>query len=534
MARDRYGTHDARGPKRTRRGDGVKRKKTSRSPAAKKVSRKRATVDSRVKAQPGARSKDRSRPGEPRTGRTAKPRSESHGSHKVGEAAGPSLRSAPRRGRVPSLGEPSVFRCVRCGRTKPLTEIVYRCECGGLLEVRHALASARGTPAEWRALFESRWRARGGADASGVWRYRELVLPDLPETSVVSMAEGSTRLYRSSILEREIGLDALFIKHEGENPTLSFKDRGMTAGVSWAKRLGVPTVACASTGDTSASMAAYAAYAGLSAIVLLPENRVSIEQLSQPIAYGAKTLALRTDFDGCMRIVAELTRARPIYLLNSMNSVRIEGQKSIVWETIQQLEWRIPDWIVVPVGNAGNISALGKGLSEWRQLGLLGPSGRLPRLAGIQAAAANPFARSFRKGFASHETLTAGRTVASAIAIGDPVSYEKARGVVMETGGLVTDATEDEILDAKALVDAAGIAICPNSATAVAGLRKLTSNGTIRKGDLVAVVATAHGLKDSATTVAYHEGRLQGVQSRRANRPIVLPPTLDAVLEAIG
>jgi threonine synthase len=433
----------------------------------------------------------------------------------------------------PSITNAPVFQCVECGRTRPLLEIVYRCDCGGLLEVKHDLASARGSPKDWRALFDARWGAREGPDASGVWRYRELVLPDLTADTIVSMPEGGTRLYRSRILEREIGLDDLRIKHEGENPTLSFKDRGMTAGVSWARRLGVPRVACASTGDTSASMAAYAAFAGIASVVLLPENRVSVEQLSQPIAYGAKTLALQTDFDGCMRLVAELTRVRPVYLLNSMNSIRIEGQKSIVWETIQQLDWKIPDWIIVPVGNAGNISALGKGLLEWRQLGLLGPEGRLPRLVGVQAVAANPFARSYRGGFAKREALTAGKTVASAIAIGDPVSYEKAKRVVLATGGVVTDATEDEILDAKALVDAAGVAVCPNSATAVAGLRKLAADGTIKRGELVVVVATAHGLKFSGTTVAYHEGRLDGVTSRRANPPVVLPAALDAILGEI-
>ncbi len=425
------------------------------------------------------------------------------------------------------------FRCVLCDRSRPLTDIVYACECGGLFEVRHHLADSGRSGAEWRALFDSRWGAKSGPDASGVWRYRELVLPDVPESAIVSMPEGATRLYRSPILEREIGLDSLWLKHEGENPTLSFKDRGMTAGVSWAKKLGVPRVACASTGDTSASMAAYAAFAGIEALVLLPENRVSVEQLSQPIASGAKTLALDTDFDGCMRLVAELTRVRPIYLLNSMNSVRIEGQKTIVWETIQQLDWKVPDWIVIPVGNAGNISAAGKALAEWKALGILGDQ-PLPRLAGVQALAANPFARSYRGGFAKKETVVAERTVASAIAIGDPVSYEKAKRVIAATGGVVTDATEDEILDAKALVDAAGISICPNSSTAVAGLRKLAADGTIRRGERVVVVATAHGLKFSGTTVAYHEGRIAGVTSRRANRPVSLPATLDAILGAIG
>jgi threonine synthase len=361
-----------------------------------------------------------------------------------------------------------------------------------------------------------------------------MILPDLPPDRIVTMQEGSTRLYRSGALEREIGVDTLYLKHEGENPTLSFKDRGMTAGVSWARRLGRPRVVCASTGDTSASMAAYAAFAGIESVVLLPENRVSIEQLSQPIAYGAKTLALKTDFDGCMRLVAELAASQPVYLLNSMNSVRIEGQKSIVWETIQQLGWRVPDWIVVPVGNAGNISALGKGLEEWRALGLLGKGGRMPRLAGVQAVSANAFARSYRGGFVRKETMTAAPTVASAIAIGDPVSYEKARRVVQSTGGVVTDASEDEILDAKALTDAAGIAVCPNSATAVAGLRRLVREGTIRRGELVVVIATAHGLKFSGTTIAYHEGRLAGIESRRANRPVSLEPNLEAILEALG
>ena len=425
---------------------------------------------------------------------------------------------------------PSVFGCISCGAEKPLEEIVYRCECGGLFEVKHHLADFARSAAEWRSLFEGRFGAKSGPDASGVWRYREMVLPDLPENEIVSMPEGSTRLYRSSLLEREIGLDTLFLKHEGENPTLSFKDRGMTAGVSWAKHLRVSRVACASTGDTSAAMAAYAAFAGIPALVLLPKNRVSNEQLSQPIAAGARTLAVETDFDGCMKLVAELTRRERVYLLNSMNSVRIEGQKSIVWETIQQLDWKAPDWIVVPVGNAGNISALGKGLAEWRALGLLD---RMPKLAGVQAVAANPFARSYRGGFERKETLTAAPTVASAIAIGDPVSYEKAKGVVRGTGGVVTDATEDEILDAKALVDAVGISICPNSATAVAGLRKLVADGTIRKGETVVVVATAHGLKFSGTTVAYHEGRIDGVTSRRANLPVTIPPTIEAVLGAL-
>ena len=430
--------------------------------------------------------------------------------------------------------DPPVFRCLRCSRVRPLTDIVYHCDCGGLLEVRHPLSEFRASPSEWMRRFESRWGAREAPHVSGVWRYQELVLPGIPPEAVVSLREGSTRLHRSSILEREIGLGTLFIKHEGENPTLSFKDRGMTAGVSWARRIGIERVACASTGDTSASMAAYAARAGMRAIVLLPEGRVSEEQLTQPLAAGAKTLALATDFDGCMKLVTRLAETRAIYLLNSMNSIRIEGQKSIGWETIQQMDWKVPDWIVVPVGNAGNISALGKGLLEWRELGLLGPDGRLPRLAGVQAVRANPFARSFRASFTDPMAMTAGQTVASAIAIGDPVSFEKAREVVRATRGIVTDATEEEILDAQALVDATGISLCPNSATAVAGLRKLVADGTIRRDALVVVVATAHGVKFSQTTLAYHQGRLPEVNAARANRPISIPATLEAIVEAMG
>jgi threonine synthase len=385
--------------------------------------------------------------------------------------------------------------------------------------------------AEWRDLFDRRRSALPSAATapfaqSGVWRFRELVLPDLPEAEIVSKPEGATRLYPGRALGEELGLSRLFVKHEGENPTLSFKDRGMTAGVSWARHLGIRDVACASTGDTSAALAAYAAEVpGMRAIVLLPHAKISDEQLSQALHYGATTLGLDTDFDGCMRLVTELTRVRPIYLLNSKNSVRIEGQKTIGWETVQDLGWEVPDWFVIPVGNAGNVSAIGKGLREWLDLGVIGKS---PRLAGIQAEAADPFFRSFEMGFRERVTRVAADTAASAIRIGAPVSHPKAEREIRFFGGVVARVSEEELLDAAALASRHGLAICPNSAVALAGAAKLCREGVIRKEDLVVVVATAHALKFAGTAAAYHRSG-----ARRANPPRHLPATLDAVLEAL-
>jgi len=282
----------------------------------------------------------------------------------------------------------SRMRCIGCGRDYPLAEIRYECDaCGSLLEVAHDLERLRRErpAAAWRELFDGRLGARGGPHASGVWRYHELVLPDLPLDRIVTKPEGNTNLYRVPRLEEISGTAEVYVKHEGENPTLSFKDRGMTAGVSFARHLGVRAVACASTGDTSAAMAAYAAQVdGLRGVVVLPRGKVSLEQLSQPIASGCLTLSLPADFDTCIRLLRDICRRRPLYLLNSVNSVRIEGQKSIGFETVQQLGWAPPEWIVVPVGNAGNISAIGKGLFELRTLGILD---RVPRLLGAQASA---------------------------------------------------------------------------------------------------------------------------------------------------
>ena len=425
---------------------------------------------------------------------------------------------APRRRPAPPL---SRLCCIACGRGHPLLEIRYACEaCGDLLEVQHDFerAASGRSAAALKALFQSRVGATSLPHQSGVWRYHELILPDLPPERIVTKPEGNTNLYRSRSLERASGTAAVLIKHEGENPTLSFKDRGMTAGVSFARLVGAETVACASTGDTSASMAAYAAQVeGLRALVVLPAGKVSLEQLSQPVASGCLTVCLPTDFDGCLRLLREVCRTRPLYLLNSVNPIRIEGQKSIAFEVLQQLGWEPPDWMVVPVGNAGNISAIGKGLIELRALGVID---RLPRLLGVQAAAAAPLAAASRDGYASRVRVRAGETAAAAIRIGDPVSYDKAVRVVRESHGGFEAVDEEEILDAKALVDQSGVYICPNSAAAVAGFLKWRARGEIAARDRVVIVATAHGCKYSQVTIDYHSDRLPGVRPRRANRII--------------
>ena len=398
-----------------------------------------------------------------------------------------------------------------------------------LLEVAHDFdrLAAERDGAAWRRLFDGRLGAREGIHRSGVWRFHELVLPDLPADRVVTKPEGNTNLYRSPRLEEIADTAVVHVKHEGENPTLSFKDRGMSAGVSWAHALGVTRVACASTGDTSAAMASYAAQVeGMRGVVVLPQGKISLEQLSQPIASGSLTVSLPADFDTCIRLLREVCRKRPIYLLNSVNPVRIEGQKSIAYETAQDLGWDPPDWVVVPVGNAGNISAIGKGFEDLKTLGVID---RVPRLLGAQPDAAAPLARAPREGYRERVRLQAKDTVATAIRIGDPVSYDKAVGAVRRSSGAFLSASEQEIMDAKALVDATGVYICPNSATAVAGFLKARGQGIIGRDERVVIVATAHGCKFSQATIDYHGGRLPGVVPRLANRVVEIEADAAAV-----
>ncbi len=471
-------------------------------------------------------------------GRVPVPKPPAGGSKRAAPRTAPrTSKRTPTRPRVRAAardGE-SRLRCTGCGQRYPIRDIRYRCEqCRELLEVEvdlEAMLRSR-SPGGWRDLFQARLAEVRLPYASGVWRYHEWVLPDLPASEVVSKTEGNTPLYGGARLRKALDAPRLHIKHEGQNPTLSFKDRGMTVGVSWARHVGAAAVACASTGDTSAAMAAYAAEVeGLRGIVLLPRDKITVEQLAQPQSSGCLTLCLDTDFDGCMRILQEFCSRHPVYVLNSLNPVRIEGQKTIGIETLQQLGWSPPEWFVIPVGNAGNISALGKGLLEARALGLIS---RLPRIAGVQAQAANPLAQSFRRRWRERVSVEAVQTVASAIRIGQPVSYTKAAEVIRRLDGVVEDVEEQEIMDAKARADASGVSICPNSGAAVAGYLKLRRRGVIGRDERVVLIATAHGAKFSQASLDYHRGALPGIEPRYANPTRPLPASLEAVEAAAG
>lgn len=418
------------------------------------------------------------------------------------------------------------LRCMACGAEYSPQEIRYTCDCGGLLDVEHNLDSLREQVS--RELFDGRLGDLALPYASGVWRYRELILP-VDEGAIVSRPEGNTNLYQSPPLSNWLGVDDLYLKHEGENPTGSFKDRGMTVGVTQARFLGCQAVACASTGNTSASLAAYAALAGLSAIVFVPQGQIAFGKLSQALAYGGKTLQVRGDFDAAMKLVRQVCDELGIYLLNSLNPFRLEGQKSIIFEAVQQFGWEVPDWIVLPAGNLGNTSAFGKALYELKELGFIG---RMPRLAAVQAQGANPFYRSFLGGFQQRERVEA-HTVATAIRIGDPVSYPRAVRALRWTDGLVAEVTDQQIMDTKARVDAAGIGCEPASAAAVAGAKKLVEAGVIGRKEKVLVVLTGHLLKDPQATVDYHLEKLAGLTPAYANRPVAIEPTLEAVQEAL-
>ncbi|MCX7996859.1 MAG: threonine synthase [Patescibacteria group bacterium] len=427
---------------------------------------------------------------------------------------------------------PFVLRGIDSGREYDPREIRYRGEDGELLEVVH---SKTGRPVSRKTLQERRM-SHDPIDVSGVWRYRELVLP-LPYRHIIVKPEGNTNLYPAGSLEnsgynrigRYAGVENLYLKHEGENPTGSFKDRGMTAGISMAHYLGATAVACASTGNTSASLASYAAQAGMKCFVFIPAGKISYSKLAQAIAYGAVTIQIDGDFDAAMQLVEEVCISLKVYLLNSVNPFRIEGQKTIGIELIHQLNWDVPDWIVLPGGNLGNTAALGKGLSELFQRGYIS---RLPRVATIQAHGASPFYRSFKSGFSEFTPMQA-NTIASAIRIGNPVSYKKAKQTIEFTNGLVETVTDAEIMDAKAVIDRAGIGCEPASATTLAGIRKLQNAGTIRKSDRVAAILTGHVLKDPAAIADFHEGKLPGTDPVLRNTVQHAQPTLASVREII-
>ncbi|MFZ1238015.1 MAG: threonine synthase, partial [Anaerolineae bacterium] len=421
------------------------------------------------------------------------------------------------------------FQCFRgCPGKYSLYDVMYTCPtCGGLLEVAHDMAALHArSAAGWMSLFERRASTTQWPYGSGVWGKREWVIPDLADDNIVSLFEGNSNLFWAERLGKQIGLPDLWVKMCGNSHTGSFKDLGMTVLVSVVKQMiarGQPirAVACASTGDTSAALAAYGAAAGIPTIVFLPQGKVSAAQLIQPIAHGALVLALDTDFDGCMKIVQEVTQDNTIYLANSMNSLRIEGQKTVGIEIVQQFDWAVPDWIIMPVGNLGNISALGKGLLMMKELGLIN---RLPRLVAAQAARANPLYRSAQTGFQEKVVMQAQQTLASAIQIGNPVSYEKAVRTLQAFEGVVEQATEHELADAAARADRTGMYTCPHTGVALAALFKLVARGVIQSHERVVVISTAHGLKFTQFKMGYHEDTLPEVEAVAANPPVYLPP----------
>ncbi len=432
----------------------------------------------------------------------------------------------------------SWLECSRgCGRRYSLFDVVYRCEdCGGLLDVRHDLDALKDrTPQQWRRLFDQRIRTNEWPYGSGVWGKKEWVCPQVGNENIVSMYEGHSNCFWAERLGRSIGVEGLWIKLSGNSHTGSFKDLGMTVLVSVVRQMiadGKPirALACASTGDTSAALAAYGAASGIPTVILLPRGKVSVAQLVQPIANGALVLTLDTDFDGCMRVVKQLTEDHTLYLANSMNPLRIEGQKTVAIEIVQQFDWEVPDWIVIPVGNLGNVSALGRGLLMLKELGLID---RLPRIACAQAERANPFYLSYLTGFREYHAVTARPTLASAIQIGDPVSYGRAVEVLRQLEGVVVQASEDELADAAARADRTGMYCCPHTGVALAALFKLVERGEIAASDRVVVISTAHGLKFTHFKVGYHERSLDGVVSRVANPPLELPADPAAVLQAV-
>ena len=384
----------------------------------------------------------------------------------------------------------SWLRCISgCSGEHSIFDALYTCpSCGGLLEVAHDVEALRDRSAvAWMRLFDDRYKRTTWPYGSAVWGKKEWVMPEVRDDLVVSMDEGGTNLLWAERYGKMLGLDDLWIKLCGNSHTGSFKDLGMTVLVSVVRQMiaggrKVRAVGCASTGDTSASLAAYAAAAGIPAVVLLPRGKVTTAQLVQPLAHGAKVLALDTDFDGCMAIIKRLSMEEGIYLANSMNPLRLEGQKTVAIEVVQQFDWQVPDWIFIPGGNLGNVSALGAGFDLMETLGLIS---KRPRICVGQAEAANPLYLAYKAGFDNFAPVVAKETLASAIQIGNPVSVGKAIRVLRKYNGVVEQASEAELSDAAALADTTGMFNCPHTGVALAALTKLVHRGEVKKGDRV-------------------------------------------------
>jgi threonine synthase len=413
-----------------------------------------------------------------------------------------------------------------------LDEIVYTDRSGGLLQVVHDTDELKKTSAEeWKELFKSRAHINVYPYGSGVWGFKEWVLPELDPDNAVSMYEGHTNLFWAERYGRQLGVPDLWLKLCGNSHTGSFKDLGMTVLVSQVKEMiargkEIPAVACASTGDTSAALAAYAAAAGIPAVVFLPRGKISIAQLIQPVANGAMVFALDTDFDGCMEIVKQVAQKDGVYLANSMNSLRVEGQKTVALEILHQFDWEVPDWLIIPGGNLGNVSALGKGLDMLLEMGLIR---RKPRICVAQAEAANPLYLSYLKDFRVTEPIAARKTLASAIQIGNPVSIEKAIAALKSYDGVVEQASESELVEACAEADRTGLFNCPHTGVALAALKKLIARKLVKSSDRVVVLSTAHGLKFVDFKVDYHRMQLEDIVPESPNPPIELAADYETV-----
>jgi threonine synthase len=444
------------------------------------------------------------------------------------------------------------LRCIGCSAviSPDAVEKDFRCiDCAELLEVEYPSWSAAGNatpgprrmpnPSALRWLWQERLQSRLPIDKSGVWRFRELLPILLHPENAVTLREGNTPLYALPQCAEQLGLQQLYGKHQGMNPTGSFKDTGMTAALSQARERGFQWVACASTGNTSAAMAAYASRARMNSLVLLPEGKISWSKLSQSLDYGAVTCQLNTDFDGCVRVLADVVRRAPVYLLNSVNPYRLEGQKTPALEIAEELDWQVPDHVIVPGGNLANGSALGKGFMEMKHLGLIN---KLPKISVVQAEGANPLYLSLLHQNGRTIQPVQANTRASAIRIGNPASWRKAARVIQQTGGYCEQASEAEIAVAKAEIGQEGIGCEPASAVTLAGLKKLVRQGKIQPSESVVLLLTGHTLKDSEYTIDFHRGTLLTAKESQALEPeiadkrratISLEASSDAVLRVL-
>jgi threonine synthase len=445
-------------------------------------------------------------------------------------------------GQEPSLPKATFnFRCIGCGSVSQAAAQDFRCsQCGSLLEITDpSWSPARQAASTLKSIWRDRRFSNETLDRSGVWRFRELLPTPASERQVVTLREGNTPLYELPQSSRITGVSRLFAKHQGMNPTGSFKDAGMTVAATFARQAGYRWVACASTGNTSASMAAYAARGGMRSLVLVPEGKISWSKLSQTLDYGALTCQIRTDFDGCLRLLLELVRRTPVYQLNSINPFRIEGQKTLAFELLEQLDWQPPDHIIVPGGNLGNSSAIGKALLEMLDLGLIP---RLPKLSIVQAEGANALVRTLRETGGKRLVSVQAETRATAIRIGNPASWEKAVKVLQSTGGACEQVSELEIAEAKAEIGAEGIGCEPASAVTLAGLKKLLRQGFVKREETTVLILTGNLLKDPDYTMEFHcgedfEGTAREQESARLNAfrhpPVVIDATLDAVIKTL-